>query len=174
MAKPKEKPSKKDEFAKQFILLTDKVHLGVVRVQGLLLVGAPAELIKSFLCRCNHHVYFEDSPDDYWEESEDHIVEGDGPAEPEGLPRSQAVEGIDELNCREDHVFVEEVQNHLCDSDIVESAVIKDEFPEETELTNGVVGHLSSSGSFFSINANPYVGFHDHVDIIGSIPYGQG
>ena len=172
MAKPKEKPSKEDEFAKQFILLTDKVHLGVVRVQGLLLVSTPAELIKRLFCGCNHHVNFEDSPDDHREESEDHIVEGDGPAEPKGLPRSQTVEGIDELDCRKDHVFVEEVQNHLCDSDVVEPAVIEDELPEETELANGVVGHLSSSGAFFSIDTNPYVGFHDHVDIISSIPNG--
>ena len=46
------------------------------------------QLMKGLLCWLQFYVYFEDGSEDDWPESEDHVIEGNGPREPEGLSRS--------------------------------------------------------------------------------------
>lgn len=78
------------------------------------------------------------------------------------------------MDRREDHVLVEEVKNQFCYSDVVESAMVEQQFPKKAELPDGVIGDLGSSSAFLAIDADPYVGLHDHVDIVGPVADGQG
>ena len=65
--------------------MADEVHFGVVGVEGLLFVGSSAELMEGSLAGGDVDVDFEDGPDEYGGEGEYHVVEGDGPGEPERL-----------------------------------------------------------------------------------------
>lgn len=170
MTKSQEKPREKYQFAEELVLLTDEVHLWIVRIESLLLMCAFREFMEGRLWRFYEDVDIEDCPDDNWKKSEDHIVEGYWPAQPKGLTRSETIETVYELDSCEHHVFVEEVKDHLRNADIVQPTVIKQQLPKQAKLTDGIVGHLSSSSAFLPEDANSYVGLHNHVDVIGPVP----
>jgi hypothetical protein len=69
--------------------------------------------VKGLLRRLDLNIDFENRPQNDRDECEDHIEEGDGPGEPEGLTRSHTIVGICDLNGCEDHIFVEEVKDHF-------------------------------------------------------------
>jgi len=47
------------------------------------------------------------------------------------------------------------------------------QLPKKTELSNRIVSYLGSSGPFLTKYADSDIGFHDHVDIIGTITHSQ-
>ena len=135
-------------------------------------MSALTQFMKGLLVWLDLHIHLEDCSDQDREQGEYHVVEGDRPAQPERLSWSHGIEAVGQLHRSEDHIFVEKVQNHLCDSDVVEPPMIEQELPQETELTNCIIGHLSSTSPFLSENADADVGLHDHVDIVGTITNG--
>ena len=137
-------------------------------------MGSSTELVESPLAGCDININFEDCSDENREEGENHIVECDGPREPKRLTWAHWVESEYCLNYCEDHVFVEKVEDHFCYSHIVESAVMEEQFPKQAELSDGVVGYLGGSGALLPEDANPHIGLHYHVDVVGSIAYCQG
>ncbi len=82
MTKAKEKPRKKDIVVEQFVLLTDKVHLWIVRVQYLVLMRTLTELMKGLFVGCYLNIYLENSSNDNWKQRKHHVVESNGPTEP--------------------------------------------------------------------------------------------
>jgi hypothetical protein len=49
---------------------------------------------------------------------------------------------------------------------------MQEEFPENTELSDGVVRYLGGSGTLFAENTNSDMGLHDHVGVISPISDG--
>lgn len=50
--------------------------------------------------------------------------------------------------------------------------MVEEEFPEEAEFADGVVGDLGGSGALFAVEADAYVGFEDHVAVVGAVADG--
>ena len=69
------------------------------------------------------HVLLEHCPDDQGHGGEDQVVEGDVHVVEDGLAGVATVESEDELGDGEEHVLVEEVQDHLGNSQVVPPAV---------------------------------------------------
>lgn len=135
---------------------------------------ALTELMEGFLRRGKDDIHLENGPNDYGEEGEEEVVEGDGPGEPEGLSWAHIVEAVHELGGCEDHVLVEEVEDHLGDPHVVQSPVVEQQFPQEAELSNRVISHLCGSCALLTENTHTDVGLHDHVYIVGAVPDCQG
>ena len=76
-----------------------------------------------FLLREVVDVLFEDGSDDEWKTGEEEVVEGNVPVFEDGLAWKTAVEGKQKLWDCEQHVFVEEVEDHLWYSYVVPAAV---------------------------------------------------
>lgn len=132
-----------------------------------------AELVKSLLCWLQDNVNFEYGPDNHWEKGEDHIVEGDGPGEPEGPARSQIIKAVGKLHRCEDHVLVEKVENHLGNPHVVNSPVVEQQFPQQAKLADGVIGNLGCSRSLLTKDPDPYMSLHYHIYVISPISYCQ-
>lgn len=92
-------------------------------------MSALTELMEGFFVGLYFHINLKNCSNKNGKEREDHVVESDWPAEPKRLAWSHSVEAICELYWSEDHIFVEEVKNHLCDSDVVQPSVIEQQFP---------------------------------------------
>lgn len=89
-------------------------------------------LLSSLFLPCRLHVVdvlLENGPDDKGQRCEDQVVEGDVDIVEDGLPWVAAVEGEDELWHREKHVLVEEVQDHLRNTDVVPSPMHQQQTP---------------------------------------------
>ena len=106
-------PSEEIKRSEYLILLTNIVHLGVIRVKNLLLVAPLTQLVEGLLGWLQLKVYLEDCPQHNWEKSENHVEKSDRPRKPKRLPRSHAVKTKGQLHHCEDSVFVEKVENHL-------------------------------------------------------------
>ena len=50
---------------------------------------------------------------------------------------------------------------------------MKQEFPQNTELTYGIVGDLGGSGALLPENAYAYMRFQNHVSVVSPITDGQ-
>lgn len=79
MEEAEDEPSEEDDFPEEFVLLADEVHLGIVRVEHLLLVDALAELVEGRFAGTHSHIHLGDGSQDDWHGREDHVVEGDRP-----------------------------------------------------------------------------------------------
>jgi hypothetical protein len=155
------------------ILLANMVHLGVVGVEHLLAVPAVTQLVEGLFRRLQLEVDFEDCPQDHGEEGEDHVEEGDGPGQPKGFTAPHAVKAEDHLDDCKHHVLVEEVQHHFRDPDVVEPTIEEEEFPQQAELSDGVVGDLGCPRALLAEDSHAHVGLHDHVDVVGAISHRQ-
>lgn len=113
MGYAKHEPSEKFTACEESVLLTNEVHLGVVGVKYLLFVNPLAQLMEGLLRGFEDDVHLEDCPNNYRKEGKHHIIEGDGPRKPKGPARSQIVKAVGQLNGGEDHVFIEEIEDHL-------------------------------------------------------------
>ena len=92
-------------------------------------MSASAQFMECSFVGCDFDIYLEDGSDEDGKEGEDHVVKGDGPREPEGLARAHGVEGEDGLDNSKDHIFIEEVKNHLSNSDVIQPTVMKKQLP---------------------------------------------
>lgn len=58
----KNEPSKEFEVGEKLVLLTDVIHLRIVRIENLLLVHPLAQLMEGLLCRFKFNIDLKDSP----------------------------------------------------------------------------------------------------------------
>jgi hypothetical protein len=87
----------------------------------------------------------------------------------ESLPAETREEREKELRNREDHVLVEEVKDHLANSDVGPMPMHQKKPPKAPELSQCEIGGLNSPHSFISIEPHANMRFLDHVHVIGSI-----
>ena len=132
-------------------------------------MSASAQLMECSFVGCDFDIDLEDGSDEDGKEGEDHVVEGDGPREPEGLARTHGVKCEDGLDNSENHVFIEEVKNHLSNSDVIQPTVMKQQLPEKAKLSNCIVSYLCSSCSFLAKDTYPYVCLHYHINIVCTV-----
>ena len=114
-------------------------------------------------------ILFEDGPDDQRYAGEDEVEKRDVHVFEEGLTGVTAVEGEDELGEGEQHVFVEEVEDHLCNADVVPSTVDQQQAPEHAEFRKGVVWSLHCTHAFLPEQPNADMCCFDHGDVVGPI-----
>ena len=138
-------------------------------VQGLLLSDAGVGLRGLDVV----DVLFEDGPDYEREGGEDEVVEGDVDVIEDCLAGVAAVEGEDELRDREQHVLVEEVQDHLGDADVVPPPVHQQQPPQHAELGQCVVTCLNGAHALLAEEADSDVGGFDHRYVVGAVADGE-
>ena len=69
----------------------------------------------------------------------------------------------------EQHVFVEEIKDHLTDAHIVPSSVHQQQSPQHPELGQSVVTRLNCAHSLLTEQSNADVGGFDHWNIVRTI-----
>ncbi len=101
-----------------------------------------------------------------------HIVEADQPSLKDNLARVAVRERVPQLNHIQTNVLVERVQNDLAEAVVVPHAVHEQEFGQEAELTDGVVGCGQGLSALASVDAHAHVSRLDHGDIVGPVANG--
>lgn len=119
-------------------------------------------------------ILLQDGSDDEWEGGEHYVVEGNVGIVEEAEAGVRAVEGEVELGDGEDHVLVEEVKDHLADSDVVPAAVDEEEAPEALEFGEGVVAGLDGAHALLAVETHADVSHLYHGDIVCTISDCQG
>ena len=120
------------------------------------------------------YVLLEDSFYDQRNSSEDEVEEGHVGVIKDSLPRIRGEEGKVELRDGEHHVFVEEVEDHLADSEVVPPSMDQKQPPQALELRKSVITRTYRSQSLFSIQSYADMSRCDHWHIVRSIAYCQG
>ena len=105
--------------------------------------------------------------------SESQVVKGNVPIVENALSGVAIEKAENDLRKSENHILVEEIQNHLSDSDVTPTAVDHQQFPKSLEFGDGVITGLNCSHSFLAVNSNSDMSLLDHVDIIGAISDGE-
>lgn len=88
------------------------------------------------------------------------------------LSRILAVECKEKLRNCEDDIFIEEIEDHLCYSDIIESPMVEHQFPQTLELPDGIITRLNCPHSLLTVNSYSNMSLLDHVYIVSSISDG--
>lgn len=105
---------------------------------------------------------------------ENAIVERDVPIVEDWLSWVFRVEREEELREGDHEVFIEEIENAFRNTDVIQTAVVQYQFPQELELTNRIVTRLHSTHSFIAINADSNMSFLDHIYIVGTVTDRKG
>jgi hypothetical protein len=114
-------------------------------------------------------VLIENCPDDQRHRSKSQVISGDIPIIENAQSGVSIVEAVHHLRNREDHVFVEEVEDHFGNPDIAPSTMDHKQPPKSFEFGQSIVAGLHCAHSFLSVYSYADVGFLDHVNIIRSI-----
>lgn len=107
----------------------------------------------------------EHGADDDRQRREDEVVEGDVHVVEERLTGVGAEKGGDELRDGEEHVLVEEVENHLADSDVVPPAMHEQQPPQHPKLRQSIIPRLHSPHTLLAIQSHPNMRllYHSHI-----------
>jgi len=104
---------------------------------------------------------------------EDHVVKCDIEGVEDRLATHQVRKSVEKLRHGEQHVLVEEVENHVALPYVVHAPMDKKQLPKALELPNGeVTGHYRTH-AFVAINAYTDIGLLDHITIVGAIADSQ-
>jgi len=115
------------------------------------------------------YILLKNRPTDEGHRREHNVVQRDVRSVKEALSGEAAIEGEVELWNREDHILVEKVEDHLCDADVVPTAVNQQQPPQPLELRQSVVAGLYSAHSFLAIQAYTNMGHLYHRYVIRTV-----
>ena len=129
-----ENPEEKVRIREKRVLLSNVIKFGVIFLQKfVLLIGHCIIILQIFLIDVHRKAVIDillyDSPDDDRQSGENKVVECDVIVIINGLTTPPANKGEVKLAYSENHVLVEEIQDHLRNSNVGPFSMDQNEFP---------------------------------------------